>query len=180
MRQFKCLTCYSKFKTNSTKSVCRCPDCGSLKTEEILANKVSKEKSNQPTTILPKRNPNKITYLCIDCTKKFEFPKEKSASCPKCSSTDVKEIFPEVKIVTQEYIPTPSKKEVKKIRYIRRQWKNYLAFSSHYQSLIALSQRAGLREEKQKKLVQLMDECLKSLEESHDTKLKEYNNGISR
>ena len=144
----------------------RCPQCGCL--EPKLMDEI-RHSSKAPVG----------NYVCINCTKKFEFSEKKDAtpSCPKCGSLEVvkkKDGSPKVRFVNRPEKDPLSKRQIKKLRWIKRAYQNLKVFEEQREGTLALMQRLRCTPKRLKLMKQQFEITIKELDKQHQKLLKSY------
>lgn len=145
--KYRCLICRTMFIVNRVMTKARCGECGSLKTERLTVSMPVPLPDTPPPPPIAKhplqglRLENKVEgpaedrvsrFACVGCARQFEWNHDErrgvSPYCTKCKSSDVIELTPRAAFVAMvngapQMASQLSRREIKRIKFIRRQWK---------------------------------------------------------
>lgn len=201
--KYSCPTCHAEFVALRRSTAARCIQCGSTKAELVgsvtrLSGPVS---LGNPTRIYPEGEGPRVPVLeelikkpevdpahhvttmfaCIDCALKFVWNYTRRGTvdpfCPKCKGAEIKEISPRAKAiaVAKGMIPrTFSKRDLKRIRFIRNQWRMRCELRDHIESLDNLMSRCGFNSRQINDAKNMLNEMLAEVDEQQQLRLNEY------
>ena len=132
--------------------------------------------------------PSDVTgnFACIDCARKFKwnFTKRKGIDpfCSVCKSSVVKSISPNVSAlaIIKGAIPQQmTKKEMKRVRFIRSQWRMRCELKEWIEGLSGLLVRTGFASPEINRAQNTMNELLASVDEQQQLRLAEYEQQVA-
>jgi hypothetical protein len=132
----------------------------------------------------PVQNPLDVTstFACVDCARKFtwNFTKSKNLDpvCEKCKSAEVKEISPRAAAIVVAHgsplLKPLSRRQVKRIRFIKRQWKMRCELREQIDTFMGLLDRMGLESDRITNTKILLDELLNEIDVKQTEYLEHY------
>ena len=197
-----CGTTFKNFNVRS--DTVRCPNCGSQSqrqpTQSHIINRYPQPRpapvKSLPKYSHPEKKPIQPTlevkttgfkeaydkadivgrFQCVSCLNYFEFNMGAgSPSCPKCGEIElIKITSPLARVVSCEDQAPLSLADVKKYRFIIRNWKKYKLIEQQMDGLKGLLQTSGLEESLIKKLNSACESALVELDREHSRKIDEY------
>ena len=195
--QYECLTCHADFVAVRRLRQARCIDCGSMSTElRRMTSQPVRETSPElvrpaSTAAMPKvagDGEDLVSrYLCLDCGRPTRWNHTRKANrtpvCSACKSASVKECSPRVTMLAvvrglPQVAQVPlTKSEVKRIKFIRRQWRMRCELADQSQVILSLLDRMGFEGEQISVARETMSRLLvevdaKQQERIHDYELK--------
>jgi hypothetical protein len=120
-------------------------------------------------------------FACVDCARKFSWNYTKRPNidpfCKNCKSGDVKSISPRASAIAiiKGQIPTsPTKREVKRIRFIRHHWRMRCDLKEYVEGLAGLLARLGFKSEKVNHAQNVLNELLAEVDHQQALRLNDY------
>jgi len=191
--QYECLTCESFFVAVRRMKTARCVHCGSLSTE---LRRMTSDRVQDPTPQLvrpddpglpqPRCDGEDLVskYLCLDCGRPTRWNHTRKRGqdpvCSSCSSASVKEASPRVTMIavlrgTQRQSKVPlTKSEIKRIKFVRRQWRMRCELTDQVERLTGLLDRLGFEGEKITAARETMARLLVEVDAKQQERLVDY------
>lgn len=188
--QYECLTCDATFVAARKLASARCVLCGSLNTTFLrMTSQQLPERSPQlveeePGSRLRDGKDQVSKYICLDCGRPTRWNHTKREGedpiCSSCSSASVKEVSPRVSMlaVARGRAPRPtktlSKSQLKRLRFVRRQWRMRCDLAEQIDGLENLLQRMGFEGRNIQAAREMMKKMLVEVDEKQQERLREY------
>jgi DNA-directed RNA polymerase subunit RPC12/RpoP len=199
--QYECLTCNVLFVAVRQLKQARCVECGSMSTElrRMTAQPVREAPTPQlvrpaSATALPKvagDGEDLVSkYLCLDCGRPTRWNHTRRGKqtpvCSACKSASVKECSPRVTMlaVVRGQAPEVSrpltKTEVKRIKFIRRQWRMRCELADQTQIVLSLLDRMGFEGEQISAARETMSRLLVEVDAKQQERIHDYESRAAR
>lgn len=199
--KYECLTCETVFVAVRRLVQARCVECGSMSTE--LRSMTAQPAREAPTPELVRPASARALpsvagdgedlvsrYLCLDCGRPTRWNHTRRGNldpvCSACKSASVKECSPRVTMLAvvrgmpREHLGPLTKTQVKRIKFIRRQWRMRCELADQTQVLLGLLDRMGFEGKQISATRDMMSKLLVEVDAQQVGRIHDYENKAAR